>query len=181
MAVESVYQASNTIFEKKYIWTPDYWIFNDEKEKFSFQKFSCQEFSCQKFRCQKGEFYDWTFENWILDNWTLDNWKFSLGAKKFRMSPCHLYFCSRYGTEFLNFAKLFSIKYVSGLCFWGAIIDAKKKCWHSWCQKYANMKLTFMPCHLEMARRGLSALNVLSDLRAVKLALPSMARLKMDT
>ena len=43
------------------------------------------------------------------------------------------------------------------------------------------MKLTFMPCHLEMARRGLSALNVLSDLRAVKLALPSMARLKMDT
>ena len=40
---------------------------------------------------------------------------------------------------------------------------------------------TFMPCHLEMARKGLKALKVLKDLKAVKLALPSMARLKMET
>ena len=38
-----------------------------------------------------------------------------------------------------------------------------------------------MPCHLEMALSGLSALSVLSDLSAVGLALPSTAKLKMDT
>ena len=38
-----------------------------------------------------------------------------------------------------------------------------------------------MPCHLEMALSGLSALSVLSDLSAVRLALPSTAKLKMDT
>ena len=40
---------------------------------------------------------------------------------------------------------------------------------------------TFIPCHLEIALRGRKALNVLKDLRAVKFALPSIARLKMDT
>ena len=41
--------------------------------------------------------------------------------------------------------------------------------------------ITFMPCQREMARRGRRARKVLSDLRAVKFALPSMAKLKMET
>ena len=38
-----------------------------------------------------------------------------------------------------------------------------------------------MPCQRDIALKGLSALNVLSDLRAVRLALSSTARLRMDT
>lgn len=41
--------------------------------------------------------------------------------------------------------------------------------------------ITFIPCHLEMALSGLKALKVLNDRKAVRLALPSMAKLKMDT
>ncbi len=41
--------------------------------------------------------------------------------------------------------------------------------------------LAFIPCHLEMALSGLSALKVLRERRAVRLALPSIARLRMDT
>jgi hypothetical protein len=38
-----------------------------------------------------------------------------------------------------------------------------------------------MPCHLEIALKGLRARSVLSDLSAVKLALPSTAKLKIET
>ncbi len=40
---------------------------------------------------------------------------------------------------------------------------------------------TFIPCHLEIALSGLRARSVLSDLSAVRFALPSIARLRMDT
>ena len=40
---------------------------------------------------------------------------------------------------------------------------------------------TFIPCHLEMALSGLNARNVLNDLKAVRLALPSIAKLRMET
>ena len=38
-----------------------------------------------------------------------------------------------------------------------------------------------MPCHLEIALKGLNALKVLKDLKAVRLELPSTARLKTET
>ena len=41
--------------------------------------------------------------------------------------------------------------------------------------------ITFIPCHLEMALSGLKALKVLNDLNAVKLALPSTAKLRIET
>ncbi len=40
---------------------------------------------------------------------------------------------------------------------------------------------TFIPCHLEMALRGRRARSVLSDLSAVRLALPSTAKLNIET
>ena len=40
---------------------------------------------------------------------------------------------------------------------------------------------TFMPCHREMALSGLNARSVLRDRSAVRLALPSMAKLSMET
>ncbi len=45
---------------------------------------------------------------------------------------------------------------------------------------YINL-ITFIPCHLEMALSGLKALKVLNDLNAVKLALPSTAKLRIET
>ena len=38
-----------------------------------------------------------------------------------------------------------------------------------------------MPCHLEIALKGLKALKVLNDLKAVRFELPSTARLKTET
>ena len=40
---------------------------------------------------------------------------------------------------------------------------------------------TFIPCHLEMALSGLNALNVLNDLKAVRLALLSKTKLRIET
>merc|ERR1712029_447024 len=39
----------------------------------------------------------------------------------------------------------------------------------------------FIPCHLEIALSGLKALNVLNDLKAVKLALLSRTKLRIET
>lgn len=44
-----------------------------------------------------------------------------------------------------------------------------------------RIKLTFIPCHREMARKGLNALNVLKDLSADKLAESSTATLMTET
>ena len=41
--------------------------------------------------------------------------------------------------------------------------------------------VTFIPCHLDIALRGRKALKVLKDLKAVRLELPSTARLRTDT
>ena len=46
------------------------------------------------------------------------------------------------------------------------------------CNKYLP---TFIPCHLEMALSGLNALKVLNDLKAVRLALLSKTKLRIET
>jgi hypothetical protein len=38
-----------------------------------------------------------------------------------------------------------------------------------------------MPCHLDMARKGRNALKVLRDRKAVRLELPSTAKLRTET
>ena len=40
---------------------------------------------------------------------------------------------------------------------------------------------TFMPCHRDIARNGLSARRVRNERSAVRFALPSIARLRIDT
>lgn len=47
---------------------------------------------------------------------------------------------------------------------------------------YINALTTIrMPCHLEMARKGRSALNVLNDLNTLRFSFSSISRLKTDT
>ena len=44
-----------------------------------------------------------------------------------------------------------------------------------------NNITTFIPCHREIARKGRNALKVLRDRKAVRLELPSTAKLRTET
>ena len=44
-----------------------------------------------------------------------------------------------------------------------------------------SRRVTFIPCHRDIARKGRRALRVLRDLKAVRFELPSTAKLRTET
>ena len=52
---------------------------------------------------------------------------------------------------------------------------------NTYVQKLIKNEFTFIPCHRDIARRGRKARRVRNERRAVRFALPSMAKLRMDT